>query len=193
MFLKIAYPAVAYDRYLSLMPSAFTRELLSTAHELKHLRVVHVNSTSTGGGVAEILQSLVPLTDGLGVSTERVVINPPPQFFQVTKRIHNLLQGAEGSLSPAELETYFQSLRDVADDMRRQNLTADVWFLHDPQLLPLANILSRELGQIWIWVCHIDLTTPNREVLKTLLPLARDYDALVFSLETYVPDELGDR
>lgn len=192
MFLKVAHPAVAYDQYLSLMPSDFTEELLSTAQDLKHLRVIHVNSTATGGGVAEILQSLVPLTDSLGVSTERVVINPPPQFFQVTKRIHNLLQGAEGSLSPDELETYFQAIRDVADDMRRQNLTADVWFLHDPQLLPLANILSRELGQIWIWVCHIDLTTPNREVIKTLLPLTKDYDALVFSLETYVPDGLGE-
>ena len=177
MFVKIAYPAVAFDQYQSHMPPEFTEQILSTAQDLKDLRIVHVNSTATGGGVAEILQSLIPLTDGLGVSTERIVINPPPQFFQVTKRIHNLLQGAEGGLSPDELETYFQTIRDVAEDMRRKNLTADVWFLHDPQLLPLANILSRELGQTWIWVCHTDLTTPNPEVLKTLLPLTKDYDA----------------
>ena len=138
MFLRVAYPAVALDRYLALMLSESTEELLAAADELKNVRIVHLNSTATGGGVAEIMQSLVPLTNGLGVATERVVINPPPQFFEVTKRIHNLLQGAEGTLSSEELEVYFQSIQTVAEDMRRQHLTADVWFLHEPQLLTLA-------------------------------------------------------
>ena len=98
MVFSVAHPAVTYDRYLPLIPSETTEELLAIAQELKHLRIVHINSTATGGGVAEILQSMVPLMNGLGIATERVVINPPLKFFQVTKRIHNLLQGAEGSL-----------------------------------------------------------------------------------------------
>ena len=191
MFLRVAYPTVAFDRYLALMPSESTEELLAVADELKNVRIVHLNSTATGGGVAEILQSLVPLTNGLGVATERVVINAPPQFFEVTKRIHNLLQGAEGTLSSEELEVYFQSIQTVAEDMRRQHLTADVWFLHDPQLLPLARLLPRELDEAWFWVCHIDLTAPNFGVMDSLLPLTREYDKLVFSLRSYVPDGLG--
>ena len=192
MFLSVAYPAVAYDRYLGLVPSETTEELLSIADELKELRIIHLNSTAIGGGVAEILQSLVPLTKGLGIATERIVINPPPQFFQVTKRIHNLLQGAEGTLSAKELEIYFQSIQNVAEDLRRRHVFADAWFLHDPQLLPMARLLPREFDETWIWICHIDLTTPNRGVLDTLLPLTKDYDRLIFSLESYVPDGLGE-
>ena len=192
MFLRMAYPAVAYDQYLPLMPAELTEELLATAEELKDLRIVHLNSTATGGGVAEILQSLIPLTDGLGISTERIVINPPPQFFQVTKRIHNLLQGAEGSLSAEELDIYFQSIENVAEDMRRKQVKADVWFLHDPQLLPLARMLPRDLNETWIWIGHIDFTNPNSEILDTLLPLTKDYDRLILSLPSYVPHGLDD-
>ena len=187
MFSSIANPAVAFDQYLPLIPSETTEELLAIAEELKHLRIVHINSTATGGGVAEILQSLVPLKNGLEISTERVVINPPAQFFQVTKHIHNLFQGAEGTLSPEDLELYFQSIQKVAKDMRRRHLTADVWFLHDPQLLPMARLLPRGVDETWIWVGHIDFTTPNPAVLDALLPLTKDYDRLILSMDSYVP------
>ena len=192
MFMKIDHPAVAFDQYLAHLPPETTDGLLTTAAQLNHLHIVHINSTAVGGGVAEILQSLVPLTNGLGISTERVVINPPPEFFQVTKRIHNLLQGADGALSTEELDTYYHGIQKVAEDMRRRDLSADVWFLHDPQLLPLARLLPRKSSDKWVWVCHIDLTTPNRDVLDTLLPLVKDYDNLVFSLGSYVPDCLAD-
>jgi len=192
MFLKTDYRAVAFDQYLAHLPPEAIDELLTTAAQLKHLHIVHINSTATGGGVAEILQSLVPLTNGLGISTERAVIDPPPEFFQVTKRIHNLLQGADGDLSTEELDTYYQGIQKVAEDMRRRDLSADVWFLHDPQLLPLARLLPRKSSDKWFWVCHIDLTTPNRGVLDTLLPLVKAYDNLVFSLGSYVPDGLID-
>lgn len=192
MIFNMANPAVAYDRYLPLIPSETTEQLLAVAQELKDLLIVHINSTATGGGVAEILQSLVPLMNGLGIATERVVIKPPLNFFKVTKKIHNLLQGAEGTLSQKDLEVYFRGLRKVGEDMRRQNLTADVWFLHDPQLLPMAQLLPRGFDDTWIWVCHIDLTTPNPKVLDTLLPFTKDYDRLILSLESYVPNGLGE-
>jgi trehalose synthase len=155
---------------------------------------LHLNSTATGGGVAEILQSMVPLGNSLGMETERIVIEPDAaEFFQVTKKIHNMLQGAEGELSPHELDVYFSCIQRVADDMNAKGLSADVWFVHDPQLLPLAKLLPRKEGETWIWICHIDLTTPNKSVLDALMPLTEDYDRLIFSQSAYVPEGLADK
>jgi len=79
----------------------------------------------------------------------------------------------------------------VAAEFRASNIEADIWFMHDPQLLPLAGMLRGNRGGVWNWVCHIDLTAPNASVLETLLPLTQDYDRLVFSLDSYVPRELA--
>lgn len=190
MLLRITYPAVTLDEYLPFLSDQLVKDLTGLAQEVKHLRFVHLNSTAVGGGVAEILQSLVPFMTALGVETERVVIDPPPEFFLATKHIHNLLQGAEGSLSAEEAESYRRAIQDVARDIQQRCLQADVWFLHDPQLLPLAQLLPRESGEIRLWVCHIDLTAPNIGVMESLLPLTRHYDGLIFSLDAYVPSGL---
>ena len=191
MLLRINYPETTLARYADLLPPALLAELAALAGEFRGLRFVHANSTAAGGGVAEILQSLVPLMNSLGVVTERVVISPTePQFFQVTKRIHNLLQGAEGSLSPEELEIYFRCLEEVAADIRVRGLAADVWFFHDPQLLPLASMLPREKAESRHWVCHIDLTAPNPAARDALMPLTAHYDGLAFSLPEFVPSAL---
>jgi trehalose synthase len=191
MYLKLDYPPVSLDEYLSYMDPAQAEELVSLAEELRGLRMAHLNSTATGGGVAEVLQSMVPLFNALDIETERIVINPTdPEFFQVTKKIHNLLQGAEGSLSEDELEVYHENIRQVAKAMSRDSVSADIWFMHDPQLLPLAGLLRRngqEDAMGWFWICHIDLTRPNENALESLLPLHSDYDHLIFSLEEYVP------
>ena len=187
MFFTVPSAAVPYDRHAPLAPPETTAELKFLAQELKGLRVLHVNSTAAGGGVAEILQSIVPLMKGLGIDTDRIVIDPPPEFFQVTKQIHNLLQGAEGGLSSEDLQLYLGSIREVAEHMRRSGLTADVWFIHDPQVLPLARFLPRGIDQTWIWTIHIDLTTPNKDALDALMPYTRAYDRLIFSLDSYVP------
>ena len=192
MYHKVLHSPVSIDSYLPLLSDQFAEELTSLAGELGHLRFVHLNSTETGGGVAEILQSMVPLMNALGIATERIVIDPPSEFFQVTKRIHNLLQGAEGSLSKGELEIYYGSVRQVAEDLRRRPVAADVWFFHDPQLLPLAGLLPRTSQEVRIWIGHIDFTTPNPSVLDTLLPLVHDYHRLIFSLPSYVPARLSE-
>ena len=191
MLVRLTYPAVTIDDYIPLLPSQIVDNLLSVARQVQHLRFVHVNSTAVGGGVAEILQSLVPFMNSLGVETERIVINPEPEFFLVTKQIHNLLQGAEGELTPQEWETYHGTLRQVAQDIRARDLKADVWFLHDPQLLPLARVLPREADEVRLWICHIDLTAPNPRLMESLQPLTGDYDGLIFSLRSYVPAGLG--
>ena len=192
MYLKIPHPEVTFESYHPFISDQLASELRSLANDLGHLRFVHINSTATGGGVAEILQSMVPLMNSLGIATERVVITPPPKFFRITKRIHNLLQGANGRLSTRDLETYFRCIQDVAEEINQHQLKADVWFLHDPQLLPLARLLPREIVQTWLWICHIDLSTPNQKVLGSLLPLTGDYDRLVVSLADYVPNGLGE-
>ncbi|MBQ10326.1 MAG: glycosyl transferase family 1 [Planctomyces sp.] len=182
---------VDFGQYRPLISSQLSGQLTDVASNFKGLRIVHLNSTAKGGGVAEILQSMTPLMNSLGITTEWIVINPPAEFFQVTKRIHNLLQGAPGTLSAEELKTYFGSIETVADEIRSAGLKADVWFMHDPQLLPLAGMLRSDHTGEWNWVCHIDLTSPNSSVLETLLPLTHDYDRLVFSLDAYVPRELA--
>ena len=191
MYLKLEYPPVSLDDYLPYMPPSQADELLSLASEMSQYRFAHLNSTATGGGVAEILQSMVPLFNALGVPTERIVINPTQaEFFQVTKKIHNLLQGADGSLSNDELEVYHDNIRQVAKVMSHDSVSADIWFMHDPQLLPLAGLLRRNgsaNSKAWFWICHIDLTRPNDSALSSLLPLHDDYDHLIFSLEDYVP------
>ncbi len=194
MFSRLDHPPVSYDDYRPLLDPELADNLASVAREMGQLRVLHLNSTATGGGVAEILQSMVPLGNSLGIETERIVINPDrPEFFDVTKKIHNMLQGAQGVLSPDELDIYFDCIRRVADDMRTKDLTADVWFVHDPQLLPLARLLPKKETETWIWICHIDLTTPNKSVLDALMPLTQDYDQLIFSQTAYVPEDLGDK
>ena len=191
MFVRLKHPPVSKEEYLEMASPELAAELTGLAEELRHLRVVHVNSTAIGGGVAEILQSMVPLMNALGLHAERVVLDGTPEFFQVTKRIHNLLQGAEGSLSAAEFETYFQTNQRLADEFQREGLEADAWFFHDPQVLPLASMLPLGPKEIRNWVCHIDLTAPNEMTMNSLLPLTKDYDNLFFSLGQYVPAGLN--
>ena len=100
MFLQLNHPPVSFDSFTPFMDPSLVAELTSVADNMSHLKVLHLNSTATGGGVAEILQSMVPFSNSLGIETERIVINPSSaEFFQVTKKIHNLLQGADGKLS----------------------------------------------------------------------------------------------
>ena len=194
MLLRMTYPEVSASDYWALLSPQLREDFEHLVHQVKNLRFVHINSTAVGGGVAEVLQSLVPLMNSLGVETERVVINPAdPPFFQVTKKLHNLLQGAEGSLSPREFGLYIDTLARVAGHIESRHLEADVWFMHDPQLLPLAQLLPKQGGETRLWVCHIDLTAPNGQVMDQLLPLTAAYDGLVFSLDSYIPAGLDPR
>ena len=180
-------PPVTWD----LMPPDAAHCLTELAAQFGDLRVIHMNSTANGGGVAEILHSLVPLSNALGICTRRAVINPKEtRFFDVTKRIHNMLQGADGQLSDDELAVYYGCLDDVAEEIDRTGLSADVWFLHDPQLLPLGRLLNHGNGATLIWTVHIDLTLPNPWLMDELLPLTAAYDALICSMDTYVPGHL---
>lgn len=184
----IEYPTADADIYLDLLPAETAEQLAAMADQFRTETLVHINSTAYGGGVAEILHSLVPLSNAMGISTQRAVITPKDsRFFDVTKRIHNMLQGAEGELSDQELSIYYDCLDDIAVDVREMGLCADVWFFHDPQLLPLGRLLGRATAGTKLWVVHIDLTAPNPWLMDRLLPLAKAYDLMVCSLNDYAP------
>ncbi len=184
----IEYPTADADHYLELLAPETASRLTAIADQFRTESVVHINSTAYGGGVAEILHSLVPLSNALGINTQRAVITPNnPRFFDVTKRIHNMLQGAEGELSDEELDIYYDCLDEIAADVKEIDLTADVWFFHDPQLLPLGRLLDRVTAGTKLWVVHIDLTAPNPWLMDRLMPLTRAYDVMVCSLDDYAP------
>jgi trehalose synthase len=157
------------------------RRIETLARSLRGLRVIHVNATPDGGGVAEILRSLVPLSRSLGLDARWYVLPPDDAFFDVTKRMHNWLQGAPGRLLSRDKRTYLAHLLRVAE--QTDTLRADVWVIHDPQPLPLRALVPLEGPAIWR--CHIDCSTPNGSVAPYLQPWIRSYDLTLYSMPQY--------
>src|SRR4051794_28617521 len=146
------------DRYREL------EEVIARAQEVFGGRAVwHVNSTARGGGVAELLQSLLAYARGGGVDTRWVVVGGNPEFFQITKRIHNNLHGSPGdggALGDAEHAVYDETLRENAAELAETGAPDDIVFLHDPQTAGLGNP-GRATGATGAWRCHVGLDLPN--------------------------------
>ncbi|QSQ22673.1 glycosyltransferase [Pyxidicoccus parkwayensis] len=142
--------------------------------------VAHVNSTYFGGGVAEILSSLTLLMRSLGLDAEWRAIQGPPDFYGITKKMHNALQGAPIRLTDIKKEIY----EDVAyQNALRNRFDHDFVVVHDPQPLPLIRY-SRKRGP-WIWRCHVDMAQPSREIWEYLTDYIEQYDAVISSAEEY--------
>ena len=135
MFHRLDFGPVPFEPYTELLEPSLTDELRDLVARMQGSRIIHVNSTPVGGGVAEILRSLIPISKGLGLDTDWYVVTPPNEFFDVTKKIHNLMQGAEGALTPEESQTY-TTYAGNHENIDFSPIDADVWILHDPQLLP---------------------------------------------------------
>ncbi len=168
-------------------------EAATVARELLDGRaVINVNSTAAGGGVAEMLQTLLAYTRGIGIDTRWMVIEGDPRFFEITKRIHNHLYGAPGDGGPlgaAERAHYESILRANGEELRSLVKPGDVLLLHDPQTAALAS-LRRELGAKVVWRCHVGRDTPNehtQEGWEFLRPYLEDVDAYVFSRRAFAP------
>jgi trehalose synthase len=166
----------------------------SARAQLTERAVWNVNSAATGGGVAEMLRSLLPYVRGFGIDARWVVIDGTPEFFRITKRLHHALHGSEGDGSPladAERAIYETVLQTNADELSAVVRPRDIVILHDPQTAGLAPPMAR-LGAIVIWRCHVGADAPNEEVERGwtfLAPFLQDVAAAVFSRRQYIPKE----
>ena len=156
-------------------------QLHRLAERLGRKSLVHVNSTRIGGGVAELLQRFVPMLQELGIDTRWEVIQGDQTFFEVTKAMHNALQGFKVRVSPAMLDHYLDVNRENAE---RLNLHADYVVVHDPQPASLIRHV-RSHARRWIWRCHIDVSRPDRHVWRFLREAVAQYDASIFSMPNF--------
>lgn len=151
---------------------------------LKGSRIVHVNSTRVGGGVAEILMKLVPLMNELGMDTSWEVITGENEFYQCTKSMHNALQGNQVDIPDNLLRAYEATNVANAEELRVKLLDADFVIIHDPQPAPLLKLCPERKGK-WVWRCHIDASNPYPPVWNYLSEYVKGYDASIFSLADY--------
>jgi trehalose synthase len=150
------------------------------AKRLNDLRVVNISSTFYGGGVAEILSSLTLAQRAIGIRADWRLIQGSPDFFSVTKKLHNALQGADIDLTELKRHHYEQI---VFQNALRMDLDADVVVIHDPQPLPLVTHFRRTCP--WVWRCHVDLSQPNGATWNYLAGFVQQYDAVIMSLPEY--------
>ncbi len=171
------YRGIVGDRGISL--------IWRKAEELYKKRVLHINSTNHGGGVAEILNSLVPLMNNVSIGTDWRILNGKPNLFTVTKKLHNALQGNSVNLPPIKKQLYLEANQVFSTYCP---IEQDCVIVHDPQPLPLIKFCKKR--QPWVWRCHIDLTDPERNLWEFLKGFIVKYDMVIFSSEKYKKDDL---
>ena len=171
---------VNIEDYAPLIGDEALERILHKAHRLRDLRVLHLSSTFYGGGVAEMLSSVTLLARSLGIKADWRLIQGSPDFFNVTKKIHNALQGAEINLTDLKKEVYEEV---VVQNALRMELDYDFVIVHDPQPLPM--IMHHRRTCPWIWRCHVDLSRPEPGVWEYLLPFINEYNAVILSLPEY--------
>jgi trehalose synthase len=173
--------------YTHVVGKDLTEQIRQLAEPLKGKRVLHVSATAFGGGVSEILYTLVPLMRDVGLDAHWHVIFGKEEFYNATKLLHNSLQGAEETLSDGQWEIFDEINRINAEGLQGE---WDVVIVHDPQPIGLLRG-AKAKGDRWIWRCHIDLSTPNPAPIARLLPMIEEYDASVWHMEQYVPNDMG--
>jgi trehalose synthase len=174
------YALTTLEDYAHLIGDNAVERISKKAMALRDRHVVNINSTYYGGGVAEILSSLTLLMNGAGINTGWRVIQGRPDFFSITKKMHNALQGGDINLTDLKTRIY----EEVAyENAARLHLDHDVIIVHDPQPLPLVRHFRKKAP--WIWRCHVDLSAPHCDLWAYLAPFIECYDAIVLSLPEY--------
>ena len=169
------------DDYVPIVGKQTVDDLFKIAKGLEGKIITNINSTAVGGGVAEILTRMVPLLRELGVDARWEVIKGDDRFFNITKKIHNALHGVDVALSEEEVDYFLEVERENAENI---NLEGDVVFVHDPQ--PIALVEKKaQLGNKWLWRCHIDFSHPKEWVWNFLRFYIEKYDAAVFSAPAF--------
>jgi trehalose synthase len=171
---------IQIDDYQTIVGAEIVERIRAKAKPLKGLHIVNVNSTYYGGGVSQLLSSETLLMNSLGIKTGWRVIQGSPDFFSITKKIHNALQGGKINLTNRKMKLY----EDVVyENSIRNHLDHDVVIVHDPQPLPLIDYYRKDCP--WIWRCHIDLSSPNKELWSYLVQFVEKYDAVILSGKDY--------
>jgi trehalose synthase len=173
--------------YTHLAGRPLTEEIRELAAPLEGLRVLHLSATAFGGGVAEILYTLIPLMNDVGIDAQWEVMLGREEFYNVTKRLHNALQGNPDSLTDEEWKIFE---RYNALNATEVSSGWDVIIVHDPQPAAVRRHVP-DKSKTWIWRCHIDLSDPNPEAIERIVPLVHEYDASVWHVPTYVPASLN--
>jgi trehalose synthase len=173
--------------YTHIVGRGLVEEIRTLAEPLQGRRVVHLSATAFGGGVSEILYTLVPLMKDVGLDVEWQVIYGREEFFNATKLMHNALQGAPDDLTPEQWATWRRfneiNAKELSDGW-------DVCLVHDPQPAAVMQLVP-DKAQGWVWRCHIDLSTPNPATIEQLLPYIKDYPQSLFHMAQYVPEGMG--
>jgi trehalose synthase len=175
--------------YTHVVGKELTERIRELARPLEGQRVLHVSATAFGGGVSEILYTIVPLMRDVGIDAHWNVIFGKEEFFNATKLLHNSLQGADETLSEEQWRVF-----DEINQINAEGLEGewDTIVVHDPQPIGLHRG-AQEKGRNWVWRCHIDLSEPNPEPIARLLPMIEQYDATVWHLPDYVPNGMDGR
>ncbi len=173
--------AVTLQDYEESAGPAVIEELRALADRVRGRRMRHVNSTSVGGGVAEILTRMIPLLRDLGIDARWDVIKGDQAFYNVTKAFHNALHGKTEEIT----EQMFEIFRATTEmNLRELDLDSDLIVIHDPQPAGLVE-RKKDIGRRWVWRCHIDVSTPQADVWNFLRPWVEQYDAAVFSMPDF--------
>jgi trehalose synthase len=172
---------VQLEDYEKLVGAETIERIQKKARSFQHLHVVNVNSTYYGGGVAELLTSFTLLMNSVGIKTGWRVIQGAPDFFSITKKMHNALQGGEINLSDRKMDIYEEVIYENA--IRNHLESHNMVIVHDPQPLPMIGHYKK--NGPWIWRCHVDLSHPNKELWDYLVPFIEKYDAVIFSIKEY--------
>ena len=170
---------VKLDDYIPIVGESVVEDLRLIAGHLRGKRILNVNSTAVGGGVAEILTRMVPLLRELGLDVRWDVIKGGEEFFEVTKKFHNALHGARVGVGEKDFEIFMETSRSNLAEM---DTSADIVFIHDPQPIVLV---QKRTDNKWIWRCHIDLSAPKKTVWRFLKQFVVQYDAAVFSAPSF--------
>jgi len=173
------------EDFRTIVPDKTLANIYAKARGLYGKHIVHINSTYQGGGVAEILHSLVLLMNDVGISTGWRILHGSPDFFNITKKFHNALQGASLNLSEQKKQIYLQTNDNFA---KFTHLYHDCVIVHDPQPLPIIRAYVKR--QPWIWRCHIDLTEPHKQLWNFLEGYLLKYDQVVVSSKKYIKENL---
>ena len=170
------------EEYVPIVGQAIIDDLRLLAQKLKGTTIQNVNSTAVGGGVAEILNRMVPLLQELGVDARWDVIKGGQQFFEVTKKFHNALHGRPTPITSADFDIFLETNEM---NCREMDMYGDVVFIHDPQPIGL---IKKKKDNKWLWRCHIDVSNPDRKVWDFLYQFIIQYDSSVFSAPQFSQD-----